>query len=66
MTRGDLAEFSSLTAEAIENLEETDYNGDWDEATSRINSAFRHWFEEMILPAAQMKPDDYSIKSVSS
>ncbi|MGO9122522.1 MAG: helix-turn-helix domain-containing protein [Desulfomonilaceae bacterium] len=66
MTREDLAEFSGLTAETIEDLEETDYDGDWDEAIEKINSAFHHWFTGVILPAAQMKPDDYSIKAASA
>jgi len=66
MTREDLAEFSGLTAEAVEDLEETDYDGDWDEATEKINGAFRQWFQNVIIPAAQMKPDDYSIKEVSA
>ena len=29
-----------LTAEAIEDLEESDYDGDWNEGISRINEAF--------------------------
>jgi DNA-binding XRE family transcriptional regulator len=66
MTREDLAEFSGLTPEAIENLEETDYDGDWNEAIERINHAFRHWFTNVIIPAAQMTPDDYSVKAVNA
>jgi len=64
MTREDLSEFSGLTVETIEDLEESDYDGDWDEATDRINRAFHHWFANVIVPAAQMKPDDYSVKAV--
>jgi hypothetical protein len=66
MTREDLAEYSDLTPEIIEDIEESDYDGDWDEAIEKINSAFHHWFTGVILPAAQMKPDDYSIKAVSA
>lgn len=66
MTREDLAEFSGLTAETIEDIEESDYDGDWNEAIERINHAFRHWFTNVIVPAAQMKPDDYSVKAVSA
>lgn len=66
MTREDLAEVSGLTPEVIEDLEETDYDGDWDEAIAKINKAFHHWFTGVIVPAAQMKPDDYSIKAVSA
>ncbi len=66
MTRDDLAEFSGLTSEAIEDLEESDYEGDWNEAIDRINHAFHHWFTKVIVPAAQMKPDDYSVKAVNA
>jgi hypothetical protein len=66
MTREDLAEFSGLTAEAIEDLEETDYDGDWDEAINKINSAFRQWFQSVILPAARMTEDDYIVKALSA
>lgn len=66
MTREDLAEFSGLTAETIEDIEESDYDGDWNQAIDKINSAFRHWFQEVLLPAAQMKPDDYSVKAVNA
>jgi DNA-binding protein HU-beta len=64
MTREELAELSGLTPEVIEDLEETDYDGDWDEAIERINHAFHHWFANVIVPAAQMKPDDYPVKAV--
>jgi len=66
MTREDLAEFSGLTAEVIEDIEESDYEGNWDEAITRINRAFRQWFTEVILPVAQMKPDDFSVKAVNA
>jgi DNA-binding protein HU-beta len=66
MTREDLAEFSGLTPEIIEDLEESDYDGDWDEAINRINTAFHQWFTDVIVPAAQMTPDEYSIKAVSA
>jgi len=62
MTRDDLAECSGLTPETIEDIEESDYDGDWDEAIARINRAFHHWFTEVIVPAAQMKPNEYSVK----
>jgi DNA-binding XRE family transcriptional regulator len=65
MTRQDLAKFSGLTAEAIEDLEESDYDGDREEATSRINRAFHQWFTDVILPAAQLTPEDYSVKAVN-
>ena len=66
MTREDLAEFSGLTPEAIEDLEESDYDGDWNEAIDRINHAFHHWFTKVIVPAAQMKPGEYSVQAVNA
>jgi len=66
MTREELAEFSGLAPETIEDLEETDYDGDWNEAVDRINHAFHHWFTKVIVPAAQMQPDEYSIKVVNA
>ena len=66
MTRDDLAEFSGFTPETIEDIEESDYDGDWDEAMTRINRAFHHWFTNVIVPASQMKPDEYSVKAESA
>jgi len=66
MTREDLAEFSGLTPETIEDLEESDYAGDWDDAIERINRGFHNWFTNVILPAARMTVDDYSVKAVSA
>ncbi len=66
MTREDLAEFSGLDAETIEDLEETDYDGDWNEAIALVNKAFNSWFTNVILPASRMTPDDYSVKAVNS
>lgn len=65
MTREQLAEFSGLSSETIEDLEETDYEGNWEEAIDKINRGFHNWFTNFILPAARMKPDDYSVKAVS-
>ena len=66
MTRDDLAEFSGLTPETIEDLEESDYDDDWDEAVASINRAFRVWVSDVIVPVARMTPDDYSVKAVSA
>lgn len=66
MTREDLAELSELTPEIIEDLEESDYDGDWDEAIRKVNQAFHNWFTNVILPAARMKPEDYSVKVASA
>jgi DNA-binding protein HU-beta len=64
MTREDLAEFSGLTAETIEDLEESDYDGDWNEAILKVNTGFHNWFNKVILPAAQMKPEELSVGTV--
>jgi len=66
MTQEDLAEFSGLTPEIIEDIEESDYDGNWGEAITRINRAFHHWFTNVILPVAHLKPDDYSVKVVNA
>lgn len=66
MTREDLAEFSGLTPETVEDIEESDYDGDWNEAIDKINRAFRCWVSDVIVPVAQMPPDDYSVKAVSA
>jgi DNA-binding XRE family transcriptional regulator len=66
MSREDLAEFSGLTPEAIEDLEESDYDGSWEDAISLINRAFERWIKEVVIPAARMTPDEYSIKAVSA
>ncbi|MGO8879967.1 MAG: hypothetical protein ACLPVO_05670 [Desulfomonilaceae bacterium] len=57
MTREDLAEFSGLSLDAVEALEESDYDGSWQEAINRINSAFESWYTNVILPASRMTPD---------
>ncbi len=61
MSREDLAEFSGLTAETVEDVEESDYDGDWDEAINKINNGFRKWFTQVILPASRMKPEEYEV-----
>lgn len=66
MSREDVAAFSGLTPEAIEDIEETDYDGDWDEAIDKINGAFRQWFQDVILPASKMTEDEYSVKAVNA
>ncbi|MEW6351080.1 MAG: helix-turn-helix transcriptional regulator [Thermodesulfobacteriota bacterium] len=64
MSREDLAEFSGLTAETIEDIEETDYDGNWDEAIEKINTGFRNWFTNVVLPASRMKPEEYTVEVV--
>ncbi len=66
MSREDLAEFSGLTSETIEDLEESDYDGSWEDAIERINRAFQLWFASVILPVARMSPEEYSIKAVGA
>ncbi len=61
MTREQLAEFAGLTADTIEDLEESDYDGDWDEAITKVNAGFHNWFTNVVLPSARMKPDEYSV-----
>ncbi len=61
MSRENLAQYAGLTPEVIEDLEESDYEGCWSEAVERVNQAFQVWFREIILPASQMKPEDYSV-----
>jgi hypothetical protein len=64
MSRDELAEFSGLSPDIIEDLEESDYDGDWREAIEKINIGFYNWFTNVILPAARMTPEDYSVKVV--
>ena len=66
MSREDLATSSGLTPDIIEDLEESDYDGDWNEAIEKINRGFHHWFTNVILPAARMEPKDYSVKAVNA
>lgn len=66
MTREQLAEFSGLSPESIEDIEESDYDGDWEEAITKINNGFHDWFANVILPASQMKPEEYSVKVVNA
>ena len=66
MTRDDLAELSGLTPGNIEDIEESDYDGDWDEAVALINRAFHYWFTNVIVPASQMKADEYSVKAMNA
>ncbi len=64
MTRRELAEYSGLSPETIEDLEEIDFEGDWEEAIEKINAAFQNWFVNVVLPAARMKPEEYAVKTV--
>lgn len=66
MTREDLAEFSGLTPETVEDIEESDYDGDWEEAVALMNKAFRVWVSDVILTVSRMSPDDHSVKAVSA
>jgi len=66
MTREQLAELAGLSPEAVEDLEESDYDGDWEVAIQGINRAFHDWFQNVILPAAQMKPDEYSVRAMNA
>jgi DNA-binding XRE family transcriptional regulator len=66
MTRDDLAEFSGLTSETVEDIEESDYDGNWDKALALINRAFHVWVSDVIIPVARMTPDDYSVKVMNA
>ncbi|MEW6349523.1 MAG: hypothetical protein AB1646_10715 [Thermodesulfobacteriota bacterium] len=66
MTREELSEFSGLTPETVEDIEESDYDGDWDEAIARIKNGFRTWSTDVILPAVRLKPEDYSVRALSA
>ncbi|MFH0823706.1 MAG: hypothetical protein V2B18_13235 [Pseudomonadota bacterium] len=46
MTREQLAEFSGLTPQDVEDLEESDYVGSWEDAVGQINRAFERWIKE--------------------
>lgn len=63
MTREELAQHSGLTSEAIEDIEESDYDGDWIEAIRKIEVAFTTWVTKMIAPtykgSGQEQPSDY-------
>jgi DNA-binding XRE family transcriptional regulator len=61
MTREDLAQASGLTSETIEDLEESDYEGDWDEAIEKVNAGFHYWFTNVVLPVSRMKREEYSV-----
>jgi DNA-binding XRE family transcriptional regulator len=64
MTREDLAKQSGLTAETIEDIEESDYDGDWGEAIQRINVAFATWVTRGLVPTYKphkaKQPWDYN------
>ena len=69
MTHEDLAVFSGLTVETIQDLEETNYEGDWGEAIRKINRAFNAWVSEVLVPTYKAEPPkDYQVqgKAVSA
>ena len=57
MTCEQLAEFAGLTAGTIEDLQESDYDGDWVEAIDKVSPGFHHWFTNVVLPSERMKPE---------
>ncbi len=63
MTREEPADISRLTAETIEGLEESDYEGDWDETIRKVSAGFPNWFANVILPAAQISPENFPVES---
>lgn len=63
MTREDLAEFSGLSVETIKEMEETNYDGDWDEAIEKINGAFAAWVTKVLAPSYKVgPPKDYRVQ----
>lgn len=63
MTREDLADFSGLPVETIKNLEETNYEGNWDEAIEKINRAFTAWVTQVLVPTQKTEPPrDYQVQ----
>jgi DNA-binding XRE family transcriptional regulator len=66
MTTEDLAQLSGLPSETIEDIEESDYDGDWNDAIKKVNAGFHKWFTDVILPASRMKPEDYSVGQMSA
>jgi DNA-binding protein HU-beta len=63
MTREDLAKQSGLTVETVEDIEESDYEGDWGEAIKKINVAFATWVTNVLAPTCEPtkpeQPSDY-------
>jgi DNA-binding XRE family transcriptional regulator len=70
MTREDLAKQSGLTAEIIEDIEESDYDGDWSEAIQRINAAFATWVTKVLGPTYRAQktrqPWDYNKEKLAA
>jgi len=62
LTREQLAEISGLGVSVIEALEEANYEDPLDEPIGLINKAFRKWVKNVIVPAAQLKPAEYSVE----
>ncbi len=63
MTREDLAELSELPVETVRNLEETNYEGDWNEAIEKINAAFTEWVTKVLVPTYKTEPPtDYQVQ----
>ena len=42
------------------------HEGDAEIERAKINSGFRTWFTDVILPPSRMKPEDYSVGAVSA
>jgi len=62
MTKEQLAEIAGLNLSTIDQLEEAGYGMPLDEPIKLINNAFEEWIKTVIIPAARMKPEDYSIR----
>jgi DNA-binding protein HU-beta len=66
ITRAQLAEIAGLTPAIIEDMEESDYDGDWLEAVALINHGFQRRFTDVIIPASRMNPEEYLIQDAGA
>lgn len=64
MTREGLANYSGLSPQVTEDLEEADYEGDWPAAVEKINLAFTTWVCKLVVPAPK-EPQEYLVKAAN-
>lgn len=67
MTREDLATSSGLTQEVIEDIEESDYDGDWADAVEKIRRGFLAWAANLTMPSQRTEPpSDYQAEELNA
>jgi transcriptional regulator with XRE-family HTH domain len=66
MTQEDLAEYSGLSLEIIQGVEQSDFPGDWNALIGSLNRAFQTWITNVIVPTYQVDPQDYLVKVVNA